>query len=121
MRTLYTQVTKRRNWIIAAFLAASAVCLILQNFVSVNYDMNDYLPPDSPSTVALEVMKQEFEGGIPDARVMIRDVTIPQALEVKEQLQQIDGILEVTWLDDATDLLVPLGIIPNIVIIPDDV
>ena len=42
-----------------------------QKFVSVNYDMNSYLPEDSPSTVALDVMEDEFDGGIPNARVLI--------------------------------------------------
>ena len=70
--------------------------------------MNSYLPDDSPSTIALDTMEKEFDGGIPNARVMIKDVTIPEALEYKEALKAIDGIISVTWLDDAIDLKEPL-------------
>ncbi|MCI7760073.1 MAG: hypothetical protein MSH49_08615, partial [[Eubacterium] saphenum] len=46
--------------IFAVLLAFSAVC---KQIVGVNYDMNDYLPEDSMSTVALDVMEREFDGG----------------------------------------------------------
>lgn len=108
MRNFYTLVVRRRWIIIAAFILAAAVCLFLNQLVAVNYDMTDYLPPDSPSTIALDVMQQEFDGGIPDARVMVRNVTIPQALAYKEALKQVDGVLEVMWLDDAVDTTLPL-------------
>ncbi len=45
------------------FIVSVIVCALLKNFVSVNYDMNDYLPEDARSTVALDRMEQEFEGG----------------------------------------------------------
>ncbi len=111
MRNFYTLVVRRRWIIIAAFILAAAVCLFLNQLVAVNYDMTDYLPPDSPSTIALDVMQQEFDGGIPDARVMVRNVTIPQALSYKEALKQVDGVLEVMWLDDAVDITLPLEIL----------
>ena len=111
MRNFYTLVVRRRWIIIAAFILAAAVCLFLNQLVAVNYAMTDYLPPDSPSTIALDVMQQEFDGGIPDARVMVRNVTIPQALAYKEALKQVDGVLEVMWLDDAVDITLPLEIL----------
>ena len=111
MRNFYTLVVRRRWIIIAAFILAAAVCLFLNQLVAVNYDMTDYLPPDSPSTIALDVMQQECDGGIPDARVMVRNVTIPQALAYKEALKQVDGVLEVMWLDDAVDITLPLEIL----------
>lgn len=110
MRNFYTLVVRRRWIIIAAFTLGAAVC-VPEQLVAVNYDMTDYLPPDSPSTIALDVMQQEFDGGIPDARVMVRNVTIPQALAYKEALKQVDGVLEVMWLDDAVDITLPLEIL----------
>ncbi len=81
---------------------------VLSQLVDVNYDMKDYLPEDASSTVSLDVMEQEFEGGIPNARVMIQDVTIAEALEYKELLMECEGVTDVTWLDDAIDILEPL-------------
>ncbi len=108
MYKFYTGVVSHRKKIMFFFVAAAVICLFLSNFVEVNYDMNDYLPEDSASTVALDVMETEFDGGIPNARVMINDVTIPEALEYKEKLKQVDGVQEVTWLDDALDISIPL-------------
>ena len=99
---------KCRKAILVLFIAAAIAGLFLSRLVSVNYDITDYLPPDSPSTVALDVMGEEFDGGIPNARVMIRDVSVVQALEYKEKLKQIDGVQEVTWLDDVVDVREPL-------------
>lgn len=108
MEKFYEKVLKHRKWILLSFLILTVFCGIIQQFVSVNYDMNDYLPEDSPSTVSLDVMEQEFDGSIPNARVMIRDVTIPEALEYKDKLLAIDGVSEVTWLDDAVNIKQPL-------------
>lgn len=111
MRQFYTKTVAHRKLIFILFLAVSLVCLAAQHFVDVDYDIDDYLPEDSPSTVSLNVMREEFDGGIPNARVMVRDVTIPEALEYKEQIQAVDGVTEVTWLDDAADLSIPLSML----------
>lgn len=111
MRKFYKGVVRHRKKILIFFIISVILCAVLKNFVSVNYDMNDYLPEDAKSTVALDVMEQEFEGGIPNARVMINHVTIPEALEYKEKLKAVDGVTEVTWLDDAVDITLPVSAI----------
>lgn len=108
VRKFYKGVVKCRTGILLFFLLSAGLCAFLKNMVAVNYDMNDYLPENAKSTIALDVMEGEFEGGIPNARVMIRDVTIPQALEYKERLEMVEGVTGVTWLDDAADVTVPL-------------
>lgn len=108
MERFYTGVVKHRKLGVVSFLACFLVCLFLQNLVAVNYDMNDYLPSGAKSTVALDVMQQEFDGGIPNARVMIGNVTIPEVLDYKEKIEAVKGVTEVTWLDDSVDITTPL-------------
>ena len=108
MRKFYNHIVNHQKLILASFLIVFVICLLCKQFVAVNYDMNDYLPEQSASTQALTLMEQEYEGGIPNARVMVRDVTVPQALEYKERLLSVDGITDVTWLDDAASITVPL-------------
>ncbi len=108
MTKFYEHIVHHRKGIIVAFLVLAVVCAVCQPFVAVNYDMNDYLPEKSPSTQALNLMEQEYEGGIPNARVMVQGVSVPQALEYKEQLQAVDGVTDVTWLDDVSSVTVPL-------------
>ncbi|MGN1114738.1 MAG: RND family transporter [Oscillospiraceae bacterium] len=108
MKKFYIGVTSKPKLVLTVFILLAAVGTILRSFVSVNYDMNDYLPEDSKSTVALDVMNEEFEGGIPNARVMIKDVTIPQALKYKEKIKNVEGVSDVMWLDDSVDVTAPL-------------
>lgn len=108
MEKFYNVVIRCRKLILVVFVIAAVILAFAKEFVSVNYDMNSYLPEDSPSTVALDVMNDEFDGGIPNARVLIYDVTIPEALNYKEKLKEIDGVTDVTWLDDSLDLKQPV-------------
>lgn len=47
--------------------------------VKVNYDMTAYLPADAESTVALQIMQEEFSASVPNARVMVPGLTLTQA------------------------------------------
>ena len=109
LERFYGAVTARRKLVAALFLLAAAAGLLLRPLVPVNYDINDYLPEETASTVSLQVMEEQFPGGIPNARVMARDVTVPEALALKRQLADVPGVLEVTWLDDVQDVTVPLA------------
>ena len=73
-----------------------------------NYNFADYLPKDAPSTNALNVMEEEYSQPIPNMRVVIYDVSIPDALEYKEKIEKAEGVKEVTWLDDSIDIYEPL-------------
>ncbi|WP_077623008.1 efflux RND transporter permease subunit [Sediminibacillus massiliensis] len=70
--------------------------------------MVDYLPEDAPSMKAMDLMEEEFDDPVANARVMVKDVSITEALNYKQKLESIEGISGVTWLDDAVDLKVPL-------------
>ena len=108
MKKFFQCITSKPKLVIVIFILLALCGAVLRGLVSVNYDMNDYLPEDSKSTVSLDVMNEEFDGGIPNARVMIRDVTIPQALEYKKKIEAVEGISSVTWLDDSIDMTIPL-------------
>ena len=89
MKRFYTAIVRRRRLVLAVFALAAVLSMAATSRVQVDYDINDYLPPESPSTTAIEVMNGAFTGGIPNMRVMVRDVTVPQALEYKEKLAAI--------------------------------
>ena len=107
MKKFYGFVIRCRKFLMLLFLVA-VVCGYCQRFVSVNYDINSYLPEDAASTVALDVMGEEFEGAIPNARVLVRDVSFQEALDYKEKIEAVDGVISVMWLDDNMLLDMPL-------------
>lgn len=101
-------ILEHRRWIIVFFLTCTVICAGLSIMVGVNYNFADYLPDDAESTKALDVMEEEYSQPVPNLRIMIYDVTVPEALEYKEKLEQTEGVKEVNWLDDAVNIYAPL-------------
>src|SRR5699024_3536365 len=102
------KIIKHKKPIVITVVILALISTIAQFAVSVNYNMVDYLPEDAPSMQAMDLMEDEFDEPIPNARVMVRDVSITEALAYKEKLESIDGVTGVTWLDDVIDLKKPL-------------
>ena len=101
-------VIRRRKAVIALFVLAAIACALIFFVVPVNYNMADYLPPNARSTRAIDVLGNEFSQTIPNANVLIRDVSLVEAMEYKGLLAEIEGVSGVTWLDDVADLKIPL-------------
>ena len=80
MRTFYRAMTRCPKTVVLIFILLTAVCALIKPLIAVNYDMNDSLPPDTASTRALDAMDVEYDGGVPNARVMVKNVTVPEAL-----------------------------------------
>jgi uncharacterized protein len=108
MRSIAEKVIKHKKAVVIAFVLFTLISTVAQFFVSVNYNMVDYLPEDAQSTRAMEIMEKEFTAEVPDTRVMVRDISLQEALRVKEELSAIDGVGDVIWLDDVVDLKTPL-------------
>lgn len=106
--SMAARILKYKKAVAIVFAILTVICIFAQFGVSVNYDMKDYLPEGAPSTAAMDTMEKEFEGSVPSNRVMIHDVTLQEALAFKEELAAIDGVSDVTWLDDAFDLKTPI-------------
>src|SRR5690625_3962837 len=70
--------------------------------------MTAYLPDNAPSTTAIDVMEKEFSDDVGDTRIMISDVSIQEALHYKQEIEQVDGVSSVMWLDDVMDLQTPI-------------
>ncbi|CUP07710.1 efflux RND transporter permease subunit [Clostridium disporicum] len=109
-------VVKHKRLILIVFFIVTIFSALCKPLVSVNYDMNDYLPDDTSSTVSLNVMENEFKGGIPNGRIMVSNVTIPEAIDIKDKLEAIDGVDEVMWLDDVANIKEPLDTIDKDII-----
>lgn len=108
MRKLYESIVNHKKTVIVAFVMAMIVSAVCSTMVNVNYDINDYLPDGTASTVALDTINEEYDMSIPNARVMVSNLTVAQALEMKQKLSEIEGVEDVTWLDDVIDTDIPL-------------
>ena len=97
-------VVKYKKSILIAFLAFAVLSGIFSSLVPVNYNLVDYLPEDAQSTKAIKIMENEFDGEVPNTRIMLMDVSIQEALDYKEKIDAIDGVTSISWLDDIIGL-----------------
>lgn len=73
------------------FIAVTILCAVCYPFVGVNYDLSKYLPDFAPTKQALDVMEKEF--GYPGmARIMVKDVTLPEARTIRQRISRVDGV-----------------------------
>ncbi|HIS73155.1 MAG TPA: MMPL family transporter [Candidatus Scatomorpha pullicola] len=106
-------ITRHKKLVIAIFLVATVISAVLILGVSVNYDLTDYLPEDSESTIALDLMYEEFGSGVPNTRVMVRNLTLTGAVETKVKIAQAPGVTGVMWLDDTQDMSTPIELMDS--------
>ena len=107
---MFRAIVKHRKKVIIIFIVIAAVSGFLMLGVGQNYDMSKYLPKTSESKEGIDVLNEEFSyNGI--AVLMLQNSGIPETLEVKKQLDKIDGIDRVVWLDDIYSLKQPLELI----------
>lgn len=102
-------IVRKRRLILLLFSLLTLLSILLVPTVRVNYNMSKYLPEDMPTKQALMVMEEEFGlGGT--AQVMLTEVSIVEAKEIKNRIADIKGVKSVTWLDDIADITQPLEI-----------
>ncbi len=110
MEKMTAWIIKFRYALLAVFGILVVFSLLAMQTVPVNYDLAEYLPESAMTKRAISVMNEEF-GYSGMADVMVEDISISQALQIKEKLKSIEGVKTVTWLDDVTDVTVPENII----------
>ena len=88
----------KRYIFLSLFLALAAVCLLLAGQVRVNYDLAEYLPPDSGMKQGMRLMEQEF-GETPSSRlrVMLPGLSEEEKPEILARLSALNPAAEVTW------------------------
>ncbi|MDR1643539.1 MAG: MMPL family transporter, partial [Clostridiales bacterium] len=99
--------------VFALLIAFSAIAL---PNVPVNYDIMSYLPESSPSTKAISEMEGAFGALGEETRIMAKVSSIPQALDLKARIENIELAEEVKWLDDVADILQPESFIKQSVL-----
>jgi hypothetical protein len=101
-------ILRRHRAVLIGCAVVAAVCAFAMRLVKTNFVMSDYLPKDAPSTVALGAMEKSFSQPIPNLTIAMQCASIPEALDTKRKIAAVPDVLDVLWLDDAADVLLPL-------------
>ncbi len=79
------------------------ISLCMAPFVKVNYDLTQYLPDFAPSKIAIDKMEETF--GYPGTgRLMLKDVTLYEAKQYKDEIAKVDGVDQIIWCDMTTSI-----------------
>ncbi|MHB8962717.1 MAG: efflux RND transporter permease subunit [Saccharofermentanales bacterium] len=105
---------KYRAAVISLTLLLVMISAFASRLVGINYDLAQYLPDDSMTKISIDVAKKEF-GYSGMAEVMVEDIDLNQALDIKEILLNVDGVKGIVWLDDLADLSIPFEMLPEAV------
>lgn len=93
-------VVKARWAFIALFLVAVIVCAVFIPSIDVKYDLSSYMPEDSNTNIALQLLKEQFDDkGM--AYVMVKGIDEREATEISAQLAGIDGVNMVNFIPDS--------------------
>ena len=96
----YTKKNPKKLIIVGVFLFLALLGLILSRGVKINYNLSDYLGKDTETSIALEIMTEEF-GMTGNVQVMLSGIDKPTAKAVKEELSSIEGALNVSFDEDS--------------------
>ena len=112
MEQLSRFIVKHRN----AILLVAVLLLIPSIFgylnTRVNYDLLSYLPKDTESMKAQDVLGDDFNLSSVDMLV-VNGMPEKDVAKLKTQIEGIDGVDKVIWRDSVLDLSVPREAIPE--------
>lgn len=103
-------IVKNRNKIGIIFIVATVISILLIPSVKINYNLSEYISDTERAKRGMNIVEEEF-GMQGFARVMINDVSLVEAKEYKNQIEKVDGVDMVVWLDDSIDIYRPLDFI----------
>ena len=78
----------------------------------INYDILTYLPKDLESVKGQEILNEVFNSSA-TGMIIIENMEAQDVVKVKEKLSEIDGVKDITWVDDFLDISIPKEMLPN--------
>lgn len=100
MMKISRMIVEKRYLIFLGLIIACIFSVFSMQWVQVESDLTKYLPDHASSTIALDIMEEEFVT-YGTADFMFANVTYEEADEIYEQIKEMDGVQSVTF-DDTT-------------------
>lgn len=105
-------VAKRYTAILICAVLIFAASLSLINLTFVNYDLLSYLPENLNSAKGEEILDEVFS--VAGSAFLIAENAQPKdVIKIKERISQIHGVSRVIWVDDISDISIPVSMLPD--------
>ena len=96
--------------IVATLLLVPSFFGYISTFV--NYDIMSYLPDSIESVQGEDMLDKEF-GLAANAFLVIDDMSPKDIVKIKNQISEVEGVSNVTWVDDIADTSIPQSMLPD--------
>ncbi len=91
MKKLTNFIVNKKNYIIVLFIALIAYCIWGMGQVKIEYDITSYLPSNTDTKQALDIMEEEFVT-FGTTKIMLRNISFEDALVLHDEIEQLDGV-----------------------------
>lgn len=88
-----------RYLFLSIFVLLGIISLVNLNNVEIEYDITSYLSDETETKAGLELMEKEF-GSLNELQVMIEEIPLQEALELKTELASIDHVASISFADN---------------------
>ena len=88
-----------RYLFLCIFILLGIISLVNLNNVEIEYDITSYLSDETETKAGLELMEKEF-GSLNELQVMIEEIPLQEALELKTELASIDHVASISFEDN---------------------
>ncbi|MCM1368638.1 MAG: MMPL family transporter [Roseburia sp.] len=96
MQKLANFIVRKRFFILAVFVAVIVYCIFGIPKVKVEYDISAYLPRNTDTSQALEIMDGEFVS-YDACTIMVKDIGLQEAGELAEAIKKTDGVVSFSF------------------------
>lgn len=84
--------------IFAMFLVLTGICALLSTKVNINKNIYSYMPADSETSMALDIMNREFDYDQTSSyEMMLTDVPEDEKFKIKEDVEAVEGVGSVEY------------------------
>lgn len=97
-----TVIVDKRGIFFLFFIGACIFSMFSMGWVKTNNDLTKYLPEDTETRRALVIMEDEFTT-YATARVMVSNISMEQALRLKDVIADTEGVTSVTFYDPESE------------------
>lgn len=91
MKKIAGFIVDKKNFIFLVFVALMVYCVWGMGQVKIEYDITTYLPSDTDTKQAIDIMDEEFiTFGM--ATVMVRNIAFEEACALHDEIEELDGV-----------------------------
>lgn len=112
MKKIADYIVKERNKILIIAILLLIPSVIGYMRTRVNYDLLSYLPQDAESMIGQNILGEDFNLAS-TGMLVVEHMPDKNVVELKKDIQKIDGVDKVLWVDDVVDITVPKEAFPK--------